>query len=56
MTKPKEIRPGFISSVKASYTEREIQDLLQRTELKDALVSKTLMGLEIKGIKLLEGN
>lgn len=51
MTKPKEIKPGFISSVNAAYTEKEIQDLLQHTKLSSATVSKSLMGLEITGMK-----
>jgi ubiquinone/menaquinone biosynthesis C-methylase UbiE len=54
MTKPKEIRPGFMSSVNAAYTVDEIQGLLEQTELKDAMVSKTIIGLEIKGMKMKE--
>ena len=51
MTKPKEIRPGFISSINAAFTVEEIQDLCNQTKLNDAIISKTIIGLEIKGIK-----
>ncbi len=50
-TKPKEIRPGFLSSLNASYTQEEIQELLDSSKLKDATVKKDFMGLSITGEK-----
>lgn len=49
--KPKEIRPGLISSINAAYTKEEIVVTLSKTPLKDAIVSKDMIGIEIKGIK-----
>jgi len=49
--KPKEIRPGLISSINAAYTKEEIVVILSKTPLKDAIVSKDMIGIEIKGIK-----
>lgn len=48
---PKEIRPGLISSIHAAYTQEEIVAILNKTPLKDAVVSKGMIGIEIKGIK-----
>jgi hypothetical protein len=39
-TKPKEMRPGLISSLNASYTANEILDILHDSNLKDAVVKK----------------
>lgn len=50
-TKPKEIRPGFLSSLNASYTVYEIKDVLNQSELKNALVSSEFFGLCISGGK-----
>jgi len=50
-TKPKEIRPGFISSLNASYTVDEIKDILCRSTLKNASVSSEFFGLCISGKK-----
>jgi len=49
--KPKGIRPGLISSINAAYTKEEIVVTLSKTPLKDAIVSKDMIGIEIKGIK-----
>ncbi len=51
-TKPKEIRPGFISSLNAAYTVDEISEVLSRTRLQNVLVSKEFFGLCISGQKL----
>jgi ubiquinone/menaquinone biosynthesis C-methylase UbiE len=51
MTKPKEIRPGLISSINASYTVQEIQSILSKTDLKSSKVKKTTMGFIITGEK-----
>ena len=50
-TQPKEIRPGLISSINAAYTKEEIAVLLNKTPLKHAIVSKNMIGIEIKGDK-----
>ncbi|NLY92323.1 MAG: methyltransferase domain-containing protein [Firmicutes bacterium] len=51
LTKPKEIRPGFLSSLNASYTADEIRELLGQSDLKNAAVSKEFFGLCISGKK-----
>lgn len=51
MTKPKEIRPGFVSSINASYTVQEIQSILSKTDLKSSKVKKTTMGFIVTGEK-----
>lgn len=50
-TKPKEIRPGFLSSLNASYTQKEIQELLGRSKLSGGIVKQDFMGLSITGEK-----
>ncbi|MGC6174503.1 class I SAM-dependent methyltransferase [Lacrimispora sp. 38-1] len=50
-TKPKEIRPGFLSSLKASYTQKEIQELLGSSKLSGGIVKQDFMGLSITGEK-----
>ncbi|MBN2487558.1 MAG: class I SAM-dependent methyltransferase [Methanosarcinaceae archaeon] len=52
MAKPREIRPGLISSINAAYTVGEIESMLHQTNLKNATVKKTVMGLEITGEKI----
>ena len=49
--KPKEIRPGFVSSINASYTIDEIRSILDQSNLKESVVAKTFMGFEITGVK-----
>lgn len=51
VTKPKEIRPGLITSIDAAYTVEEISMILDRTNLKGCEVSANLMGLTVKGIR-----
>jgi ubiquinone/menaquinone biosynthesis C-methylase UbiE len=51
MCKPKEIRPGLISSINASYTLPEIKAILARTELKNWQASKNTLGIVIAGCK-----
>ncbi len=51
LTKPKEIRPGFLSSLNASYTPDEIKNLLAKTNLKDIMMSKEFFGLCITAKK-----
>lgn len=50
-TKPKEIRPGFLSSLNASYTLEEMQELLSSSKLRGGIVKKDFMGLNITGEK-----
>jgi ubiquinone/menaquinone biosynthesis C-methylase UbiE len=50
-TKPKEIRPGFLTSLNASYTVAEIRNLLNKSAMKNASVSKEFFGLCISGKK-----
>jgi ubiquinone/menaquinone biosynthesis C-methylase UbiE len=51
MTKPKSIRPGFLSSLYSSYTEKELNKIITISSLKNARVSHTVAGVEITGIK-----
>jgi ubiquinone/menaquinone biosynthesis C-methylase UbiE len=51
MTKPREIRPGLVSSINASYTVQEIKSILSKTNLKSATVKQTTMGFIITGEK-----
>ncbi|WP_312502594.1 class I SAM-dependent methyltransferase [Lacrimispora sp.] len=44
-TRPKEIRPGFLTSFNASYTVDEITNLLSQSKLKNTAVSWEFFGL-----------
>lgn len=50
-TEPKEIRPGFLTSLNASYTVQEILNLLDKSALKNASVTREFFGLCISGKK-----
>jgi len=50
-TKPKEIIPGLISSIQASYTLKEIIDILCESQLQPTLVKKNPIGLSVIGRK-----
>ena len=50
-TRPKEIRPGFLTSFNASYTMDEITCLLGQSKLMNTAVSKEFFGLCITGKK-----
>lgn len=50
-TKPKEIRPGFLSSLNAAYTLVELDDLLKRSSIKSYSIQKEFFGLCVKGSK-----
>jgi len=52
MTKPKEIKPGLVSSINASYTVDEVQRILKETKLRECQVEKSIMGLVITGEKI----
>jgi hypothetical protein len=51
MTRPKEIRPGLITSINASYIFDEAEALLIETKLKGWRVKKNPLGLVISGQK-----
>lgn len=51
MTKPKEIKPGLVSSINASYTVDEIRNVLEDTRLKKCQIEKNIVGLAITGQK-----
>lgn len=50
-TRPKEIRPGFLTSFNAAYTLDELRQLLSKSKLNNAGVSKEFFGLCISGKK-----
>ncbi|OGP55055.1 MAG: methyltransferase type 11 [Deltaproteobacteria bacterium RBG_13_52_11] len=50
-TKPKEIRPGLISSLNAAYTPDELKELIKGTRLADCEVTGNLIGVKITGKK-----
>jgi ubiquinone/menaquinone biosynthesis C-methylase UbiE len=50
-TKPKEIRPGLITSIHAAYTPDELTELIKGTNLQNCTVSVNPFGLEITGVK-----
>jgi ubiquinone/menaquinone biosynthesis C-methylase UbiE len=51
VTKPKEIRPGLISSINAAYTKDEIKKLLADTDVEGYRVENMVAGLIISGRK-----
>jgi ubiquinone/menaquinone biosynthesis C-methylase UbiE len=51
VTRPKEIRPGLITSINASYIVAEIDSILRTTQLKRWHVTSNIMGLVISGQK-----
>lgn len=51
MTKPKEIRPGFITSINASYTAKELRGLFLKTKFRNFKVKSDLFGLTVFGTK-----
>jgi len=48
-TRPREIRPGLITSIDAAYTRPELEALLERTPLRGARVKTNPLGVEIVG-------
>ena len=51
ITKPKEIRPGFLTSLNAAYTVNELKKLITQSALKNTTVIKDFFGLSISGVK-----
>lgn len=52
MTKPKEIKPGLESSINASYTVLEINEIIKKTKIISFDIKTDFMGLCITGEKL----
>ena len=50
-TKPKEIRPGLITSINAAYTPDELTELIKGTKLENCIVSGNPIGLKLTGVK-----
>ena len=50
-TKPKEIRPGLITSIDASYTPGELREIAKATKLSNCYVTGNPIGLKLTGIK-----
>jgi len=50
-SKPKEIRPGLITSINAAYTPDELKELVKGTNLENCDVAYNLIGLKIVGVK-----
>lgn len=51
IAKPKEIRPGLLTSIGAAYTPDEVRALIQETELSTCEVTGSPIGLRITGVK-----
>jgi ubiquinone/menaquinone biosynthesis C-methylase UbiE len=49
--KPKEIRPGLITSITAAYTPDELKELIKGTKLENCIVSGSPIGLNLTGVK-----
>jgi len=50
-SKPKEIRPGLMTSINAAYTPDEIKELIKGTKLEKCIVSGNPIGLKLTGVK-----
>jgi len=50
-TKPKEIRPGIVTSINASYIVGEIRSILKESNLTNFQIKRVIMGLVIIGEK-----
>ena len=50
-TKPKEIRPGFWTSLHAAYTKPEMEAILAATPLVDVVVKNEFFGFSVSGSK-----
>ena len=50
-TQPKEIRPGFLSSLNAAYTAEELRSLLEKSPLDSGVIHKEFFGLCLAGQK-----
>jgi ubiquinone/menaquinone biosynthesis C-methylase UbiE len=50
-SRPKDIRPGLLTSINAAYTPEELKNLIKGTQLANCIVSGNLIGLKLTGIK-----
>jgi ubiquinone/menaquinone biosynthesis C-methylase UbiE len=50
-TRPKDIRPGLITSINAAYTPDEIREIIKETDFANSLVKGNPIGLVITGTK-----
>ena len=48
-TKPKQIRPGFWTSLHAAYTKAELEQIVNQTPLTDVIVAEAFFGLCVSG-------
>jgi ubiquinone/menaquinone biosynthesis C-methylase UbiE len=51
IAKPKEIRPGLLTSINAAYTPDEVRVLIRETKLSSCKVTGSPIGLKLIGIK-----
>lgn len=49
--RPKEIRPGLITSINAAYSPNELRKLIKGTKLENSIVSASPFGLKLTGVK-----
>jgi ubiquinone/menaquinone biosynthesis C-methylase UbiE len=49
-TKPKAIRPGLVSSIKAAFTPGELKELIRRTPLEECRITSNPIGVTLAGI------
>ena len=47
VTKPKEIRPGLVTSINAAYTRNEVEAFLSESNFDRFEVSHNMMGLQV---------
>jgi len=47
VTKPKEIRPGLLTSIDAAYTASEVDAIFRQSRFDSFVVSRDLMGLQV---------
>lgn len=50
-TKPREIRPGFITSLNASYTKQELVEITGKSDLKNCRIIENFIGIIVTGSK-----
>ena len=50
-TRPREIRPGLLSSIRAAYTADEVRGLADQVTFRDLCVKGKAIGIEITGVR-----
>ena len=53
-SKPREIRPGLITSIHAAYTPDELKKIIKDTKLCNCTISGNIIGIKITGSKQLQ--